>query len=60
MTVGASVSIRAIRCPLVMPPAGIACAPICVAASNPVQKPRNGPKENGKKMRSRPVTPAAR
>ena len=29
------------------------------AASNAVQNPRNGPKENAKKMRSRAVTPDA-
>ena len=43
-----------------MPPAGIACAPSWVAASNAVQNPRNGPNENGKKMRSRAPTPAPR
>ena len=30
-----------------------------VAASNPTQNPRNGPKEKAKKMRSRAATPAA-
>ena len=48
------------RSGLVIPPAGIACAPIWTAASKPVQKPRNGPNEKGKRMRSRLVTPAAR
>ena len=35
-------------------------APTRPPASNAVQKPRNGPKENAKKIRSPRVTPAAR
>src|SRR4051812_14337352 len=40
-----------------MPPQGITIAPIRVAASKPVQKPRKGPKEKGKAMRSDFVIP---
>ncbi len=42
-----------------MPPAGMHCAPIWQPASNAVQNPRNGPKENGKKIRSPASTFAA-
>ena len=54
------VSIRRSRRRLDMPPPGTHCAPMRDPASNASQKPRNGPNENGKKMRSPGPTCAAR
>ena len=48
------------RTGLDMPPPGTQWAPICEPASKATQKPRKGPKEKGKKMRSPGPTPAAR
>ena len=45
---------------LSMPPAGTHWAPSCAPASKAVQKPRKGPKENGKKIRSDASTRAPR
>src|SRR5687767_10637011 len=58
-TLGCSVSIIARRAWLDMPPAGMQCAPIWHADSKAVQNPRNGPNENGNKMRSPESTRAA-
>ncbi len=43
-----------------MPPPLRHCTPSWVAASNAAQKPRKGPNENAKKIRSPRATPAAR
>ena len=59
-TVGRSASRSRSRLSLDIAPPGTHRPPSCTPASNPAQKPRNGPNPNGKKMRSAAATPAAR
>ena len=59
-TVGRTASSSRSRLSLDIAPPGMHSAPSCAPASNPAQKPMNGPNPNGKKMRSAAVTPAAR
>ena len=57
MTVQRGWSRNRSRAGLVIPPPAMQRNPASVAASNPVQNPRNGPNEKGKKILSRAVSP---